>query len=50
MNQNEHDFRIEQEVFINAPREEVFKALTEKVEDWWRFRLAPEGNNFSFHI
>ena len=36
-------FQIEQETFINAPREKVFKALTEKVESWWEFRLAPEG-------
>ncbi|MBD1379013.1 SRPBCC domain-containing protein [Metabacillus arenae] len=36
-------FRIEQEVLIEAPRERVFKALTEKVEDWWEFRLAPKG-------
>ncbi|MFT4415448.1 SRPBCC domain-containing protein [Fredinandcohnia humi] len=44
------DFRIEQEIFLAAPREEVFKALTEKVEDWWEFRLAPKGvtSNFTF--
>jgi DNA-binding transcriptional ArsR family regulator/uncharacterized protein YndB with AHSA1/START domain len=36
-------FQIEQEVLIQAPREEVFKALTEKVGDWWEFRLAPKG-------
>jgi DNA-binding transcriptional ArsR family regulator/uncharacterized protein YndB with AHSA1/START domain len=36
-------FQIEQEVFINAPREKVFKALTEQVGDWWEFRLAPKG-------
>ncbi|EDL65346.1 SRPBCC domain-containing protein [Bacillus sp. SG-1] len=36
-------FQIEQETLINAPREKVFKALTEKVESWWEFRLAPEG-------
>ncbi|MEI4770981.1 SRPBCC domain-containing protein [Psychrobacillus sp. FJAT-51614] len=36
-------FRIEQEVFIEAPREEVFKALTEQAGDWWEFRLAPKG-------
>jgi DNA-binding transcriptional ArsR family regulator len=37
------EFRIEQEVFINGSREEVFNALTEKVGDWWEFRIAPEG-------
>jgi DNA-binding transcriptional ArsR family regulator/uncharacterized protein YndB with AHSA1/START domain len=36
-------FRIEQEVLINAPRERVFKALTEQIGDWWEFRLAPKG-------
>mgnify|MGYP005828327027 CR=1 FL=1 len=36
-------FQIEQEVLINAPREQVFKALTEQVSDWWEFRLAPKG-------
>ncbi|WP_404331670.1 SRPBCC domain-containing protein [Mesobacillus maritimus] len=36
-------FQIEQEIYINAPREQVFKALTESVSDWWEFRLAPEG-------
>lgn len=43
-------FRIEQEVFINGPREEVFKALTEKAGDWWEFRLAPKGvpSHFTF--
>jgi DNA-binding transcriptional ArsR family regulator/uncharacterized protein YndB with AHSA1/START domain len=35
-------FRIEQEVLINAPREQVFKALTEQAGDWWEFRLAPK--------
>lgn len=44
------DFRIEQEIFLDAPRGEVFKALTEKVEDWWEFRLAPKGvpSHFTF--
>lgn len=44
------DFRIEQELFIDAPREKVFTALTEKVEDWWEFRLAPKGvtSHFTF--
>ncbi|MEH7235443.1 SRPBCC domain-containing protein [Bacillus sp. JJ1562] len=44
------DFRIEQELFLEATREEVFKALTERVEDWWEFRLAPKGvkSHFTF--
>ncbi|QGQ48491.1 helix-turn-helix domain-containing protein [Metabacillus sediminilitoris] len=43
-------FRIEQEVLIAAPREQVFKALTEQAGDWWEFRLAPKGvsSHFSF--
>ncbi|OIK15755.1 ArsR family transcriptional regulator [Bacillus sp. MUM 116] len=43
-------FRIEQEVFIDAPREQVFKALTEQSSDWWEFRLAPKGvpSQFTF--
>lgn len=41
-------FRIEQEIFIDAPREKVFKALTEKAEDWWEFRLAPNGVSSKF--
>jgi DNA-binding transcriptional ArsR family regulator/uncharacterized protein YndB with AHSA1/START domain len=44
------EFRIEQELFIDAPRLEVFKALTETVEDWWEFRIAPKGvtSHFTF--
>ncbi|MEH7125986.1 SRPBCC domain-containing protein [Bacillus sp. JJ1773] len=44
------DFRIEQELFLEASREEVFKALTETVENWWEFRLAPKGvtSHFTF--
>lgn len=38
-----NDFLIEQEIIIQGSREEVFKALTEKVGDWWEFRLAPKG-------
>ncbi|MGG1676983.1 SRPBCC domain-containing protein [Neobacillus sp. NRS-1170] len=43
-------FRIEQEVHINAPREQVFKALTENAGDWWEFRIAPKGvpSHFTF--
>jgi DNA-binding transcriptional ArsR family regulator/uncharacterized protein YndB with AHSA1/START domain len=37
------EFRIEQEIFIDAPRAEVFNALTDNVEDWWEFRIAPKG-------
>ncbi|WP_456273748.1 SRPBCC domain-containing protein [Bacillus sp. AK031] len=43
-------FRIEQETIINATREQVFKALTDKVEDWWEFRLAPEGKKSSLTL
>lgn len=44
------EFRIEQELYITAPREEVFKALTKNVEDWWEFRIAPKGvtSHFTF--
>ena len=43
-------FRIEQEVFIGAPREQVFQALTERAGDWWEFRIAPKGvpSKFTF--
>lgn len=43
-------FQIEQEVLINAPREQVFKALTEQAGDWWEFRIAPKGvpSQFTF--
>ncbi|WP_163100063.1 SRPBCC domain-containing protein [Peribacillus alkalitolerans] len=43
-------FRIEQEVFINGPREQIFKALTEQAGDWWEFRIAPKGvsSHFTF--
>lgn len=42
-------FRIEQEVIINAPREKVFNALTENVQDWWEFRIAPKGSHQRLH-
>lgn len=44
------DFQIEQEIFIEGTREEVFDALTKKVEDWWEFRLAPKHvqSHFTF--
>lgn len=41
-------FQIEQEVFIDAPRNTVFNALTERAEDWWEFRLAPKGTTSHF--
>ncbi|WP_342041793.1 SRPBCC domain-containing protein [Bacillus sp. OTU2372] len=41
-------FKIEQEVLINAPREQVFQALTEQAGDWWEFRLAPKGESSQF--
>ncbi|MEH7416597.1 SRPBCC domain-containing protein [Neobacillus drentensis] len=41
-------FKIEQEVLINAPREQVFQALTEQAGDWWEFRLAPKGESSRF--
>ncbi|WP_421380487.1 SRPBCC domain-containing protein [Bacillus salacetis] len=44
------EFQIEQETIINASRTEVFKALTEKVESWWEFRLAPEGKTSSLKL
>jgi len=44
------EFRIEQELFIDAPRAKVFNALTENVEEWWEFRIAPKGvaSHFTF--
>ncbi|WP_139489073.1 helix-turn-helix domain-containing protein [Brevibacillus dissolubilis] len=36
-------FRIEQEIVIQAPREKVFEALTQDVQSWWQYRLAPAG-------
>jgi DNA-binding transcriptional ArsR family regulator len=41
-------FRIEQEVLIEGTREQIFKALTERVGDWWEFRLAPKGVSSQF--
>jgi DNA-binding transcriptional ArsR family regulator/uncharacterized protein YndB with AHSA1/START domain len=43
-------FQIEQEVFIHAPREQVFQALTERAGDWWEFRIAPKEvpSHFTF--
>jgi DNA-binding transcriptional ArsR family regulator len=41
-------FKIEQEIMIKATRKEVFQALTSNAEDWWEFRLAPEGEKSQF--
>jgi DNA-binding transcriptional ArsR family regulator/uncharacterized protein YndB with AHSA1/START domain len=43
-------FRIEQEIEINAPREQVYQALTEQIGEWWEFRIAPKGvsSHFTF--
>jgi DNA-binding transcriptional ArsR family regulator/uncharacterized protein YndB with AHSA1/START domain len=41
--ENAKVFRIEQEILINGSREQVYKALTENIGDWWEFRLAPKG-------
>lgn len=43
-----NQFQIEQEIFINATRNEVFEALTTRVEDWWEFRIAPKGVTSQF--
>ncbi|MGP4038644.1 SRPBCC domain-containing protein [Gracilibacillus sp. D59] len=48
MTTNNNGFNIEQEIFMAAPREAVFKALTDKVQEWWEFRLAPEGKKSQF--
>jgi len=50
MTETNKSFHIEQEIFIDGRREQVFKALTEKVEDWWEFRLAPKhlSSQFTF--
>lgn len=40
---NMGEFRIELEQFIDASREEIFKALTKNVGDWWEFCVAPKG-------
>jgi DNA-binding transcriptional ArsR family regulator len=43
-------FQIEQQTIINAPIEQVYKALTEKVESWWEFRLVPEGESSTLSL
>ncbi|SDN25336.1 transcriptional regulator, ArsR family [Fictibacillus solisalsi] len=45
METKNNQFHIEQEIFMNAPREKVYKALTEDVQDWWEFRLAPKDQS-----
>lgn len=42
-------FQIEQEIMIDAPRDKVFKALTENIDDWWAYRLSgDEKSTLSF--
>jgi DNA-binding transcriptional ArsR family regulator/uncharacterized protein YndB with AHSA1/START domain len=36
-------FRIEQEIVIQAPRQKVYEALTQDVQSWWQYRVAPAG-------
>ncbi len=33
-------FQIEQEITINAPRGQVYKALIEEIDQWWAYRLS----------
>ncbi|MGP4078563.1 SRPBCC domain-containing protein [Pseudalkalibacillus sp. R45] len=33
-------FQIEQEISIKAPRGQVYKALTEDIDQWWAYRLS----------
>lgn len=37
-------FQIEQEIVIQARKETVFKALTEEINSWWKFRLGDENS------
>lgn len=48
MAETNQSFQIEQEIFIGGTREQVFKALTEKVEEWWEFRSAPKHQTSKF--
>jgi DNA-binding transcriptional ArsR family regulator/uncharacterized protein YndB with AHSA1/START domain len=41
-------FQIEQEVVIDAPRERVFQALTEEINNWWTFRLGEKESTLTF--
>ncbi|MGD6830855.1 helix-turn-helix domain-containing protein [Sutcliffiella halmapala] len=35
-------FQIEQEIFIDAPKESVYDALTERIGEWWAYRLGED--------
>lgn len=41
--QNIDSFQIEQELSLAAPRDKVWQALTQNVDDWWSFRAVTEG-------
>jgi DNA-binding transcriptional ArsR family regulator len=41
-------FQIEQEIIIRANKEKVFKALTEHINSWWKFRLGEESSTLIF--
>jgi DNA-binding transcriptional ArsR family regulator len=41
-------FQIEQEITIQAKKETVFKALTEDIDKWWKFRLGGEESKLYF--
>lgn len=41
-------FQIEQEVVIHATKETVFKALTEDINNWWKFRVGEENSKLIF--
>ncbi|WP_134701994.1 metalloregulator ArsR/SmtB family transcription factor [Ammoniphilus sp. YIM 78166] len=41
-------FQIEQEVVINVPRERVFQALTDEINEWWAIRLGTPDSKFTF--
>jgi DNA-binding transcriptional ArsR family regulator len=41
-------FQIEQEIVIRAKRETVFKALTEDINSWWKFRLGADDSKLIF--
>lgn len=41
-------FEIEQEIVIQAAKETVFKALTQDINSWWKFRLGEESSTLIF--
>ncbi|WP_420810105.1 hypothetical protein [Fimbriimonas ginsengisoli] len=44
MDQNDYRFvKIEMEMKIDAPRERVFAALTEELNNWWPHRFKPDS-------